>query len=234
MQTILLTKNNTAMKMKNLIMITISFVILSSCNSLKMNKKSSDENYFKVEVVQNEKVLKEKNDIIQLEKKPFKFKLTFMKTKDVFVSNSWGTHYYDFPDNENIFKCDEETAEGINNICRFVSMKTGSEDKFNVNKDIYVGDRSYHGVWFYDERTDWYRMDKGVTVKDGIVYAEVTVEYIYDLDKRDERKYEESEYNYPVEKIDQDIYVVFATSHYEKGMEYPEELQREKFMLKFK
>lgn len=145
-----------------------------------------------------------------------------------------GTHYYDYPDNENIFKCDEESAEGINEICRFVSVKTGNEDKFNTDKDIYVGDQTYHGVWFYDDKIDWYRMDKGATVKDGIVHSEVTVENIYDLDKRDERKYESSEYDYPIEKINQDIYVVFSTSHYEKGMEYPKELQREKFILKFK
>lgn len=207
--------------------------MLLSCYSSKVNKKSIDEKYFKVEVVQNEKVIKVKNKIIQLEKKPFKYRLTLIRTKSVFVSNSWGTHYYDYPDNENIFKCEEESAEGINEICRFVSVKTGAEDKFNLSKDIYVGDQTYHGVWFYNENMDWHRMDKGVTTKDGIIYAEVTVENIYDLDKRDERNYEESEFNYPVEKVNQDIYVVFATSHYEKGMEYPKELQREKFILKF-
>lgn len=215
-------------------MAILFILMIYSCNSSKLNERSTTENYFKVEVIQDEKVVIEKNNIIQLEKRPFKFKLTLLKTKDVFVSNSWGTHYYDYPDSENIFKCDEETAEGINNICRFVSIKTGAEDKFNVDKDIYVGNQSYHGVWFYDEQIDWYRMDRGVSLKDGIVYAEVTVEKIYDLDKRDEGKFKESEYNYPVDKINQDIYVVFATSHYERGMEYPKELQREKFILKFK
>lgn len=220
--------------MKNLIIIVISVLMLLSCNSTKTSKKSDEEKYFKVEVMQNGKVIKEKNNIISLDKTPFKYKLTLIKTKAVFVSNSWGTHYYDYPDIENIFKCDEESAEGINERCRFVSVKTGAEDKFNSGKNIYVGDQTYHGVWFYDTKTDWYRMDKGVTVKDGVIHAEVTVDNIYDLDKRDERKYESSEYDYPIEKINQDIYVVFATSHYEKGMEYPKELQREKFILKFK
>lgn len=57
----------------------------------------------------------------------------------------------------------------------------------NESKDIYVGE-NHHGFWFYDEKSDWYIMDKGVKVEDGIVYAEVTVENIYDLDKRGERK----------------------------------------------
>ena len=111
--------------------------------------------------------------------------------------------------------------------------KTGSEEKFNTNKDIYVGDEDYQNVWFYDEKIDWYRMDKGVQVKDGVIHAKVTVENIYDMDKRDEGKHEEIEYNYPVKNITQDIFMVFATDRYEKGMKEPEELQREKFILKF-
>lgn len=78
------------MMMKNLIMIAVSTLMLFSCNSLKISKKSPEENYFKVEVVQNGKVIIEKNNIISLEKKPFKYKLTLIKTNDVFVSNSWG------------------------------------------------------------------------------------------------------------------------------------------------
>jgi len=205
--------------------LTISF------NVIETNQSDSDESYFKVEVIQNDKVIKEKNDEITLEKKPFKFKLTYFKTKDVFVSASWGTYYYDYPDEKNIFECNDNSSF---KDCRFVSIKTGNEDKFNVNKDIYVGDDSYQNVWFYDENIEWYRMDKGVIVEDGVIHAEVTVENIYDMDKRDERKFQENEYNYEIGKIDQDIYMVFATNHYEKGMEHPKELQREKFTLKFK
>ncbi len=208
--------------------------MLWSCRSAMVNKESSAGEYFQVEVVQDGKLIKEKNNIIELEKKPFKYRLRFIKTDHIYVSNSWGTHYYDYPDTENIFECHEESAEGICDVCRFVSVKTGTEDRFNVGKDIYVGNRIYHGVWFYDEEIDWYRMDKGAFVKDGVVYATVTVENIYDLDKRDARSYEESEYVYPIEKIEEDIYVVFATSHYERGMEHPEELQKEKFVIKFK
>lgn len=205
--------------------------MLISCSSLKVSKKSVEENYFKVEVVQNGKVVKEKNDIVQLEKKPFKFRLTFYKTQDVFVSSSWGTYYYNYPSDKNIFECNDDR---FFEECRFVSIKTGNEDKFNVNKDIYVGDGDYQWVWFYDEKIDWYRMDKGVTVKDGVIYSEVTVENIYDMDKRDDGSFEESEYKYPIDRIDQDIYMVFAKNLYEKGMEHSKELQRDKFVLKFK
>lgn len=216
---------------KNIITITISLLITFPSNSLEVGQRTALENYFKVEIVQNGEVIKEIDNVIQLEKKPFKFRLTFYKTQDVFVSLSWGTYYYNYPSNKNIFECNDDSYF---NDCRFVSIKAGNEDKFNVNKDIYVGDGDYQSVWFYDEKVDWYRMDKGVTVKDGIVYSEVTVENIYDMDKRDSRNFEESDFNYPINEINQDIYVVFANDFYEKGMKHPKELQREKFILKFK
>ncbi|MGD1848396.1 MAG: hypothetical protein ACFB10_23645 [Salibacteraceae bacterium] len=217
--------------MKILLAIVALASLTISFKEAKRAQSNANEIYFKVEVMQDGEVVKEKNDIITLEKKPFKFKLTYFKTKDIFVSASWGTYYYDYPDEKNIFECNDNS---FFKDCRFVSIKTGNEEKFNANKDIYVGDDSYQNVWFYDESIDWYRMDEGVTVKNGVIHAEVTVENIYDMDKRDERKFQESEYNYKIGKIDQDIYMVFATEHYENGMEHPIELQREKFTLMFK
>lgn len=190
---------------------------------------TENETNFKVEIEQNGEILAEKEGIITLKKALFKFKLTFNGPTDLFVSASWGRYYFDYPDESNIFECNDNSLEG----CRFVSIKTGNEEKFNTSKDIYVGNEDYHFVWFYDPEIDWYRMDEGVKIENGVIYAEVTVENIFDLDKRDDRNYQEADYNYKIEDIDQDIYMVFATSHYETGMEHPAELQREKFILKF-
>lgn len=219
------------MRIKNILLLLVFVIFISACKTLKKVDQSNNNEYFNIEVIQNGKIVKQKNDIILLEKKPFKYKITLIKVKDVFVSSSWGKYYYDYPIEKNIFQCDDaESYKG----CRFVSIKTGAEDKFNVNKDIYVGDGDYQQVWFYSDRVNWHRMDSVVTVKNGIINATVTVENILDLDKRDERKYEEATYNYPIEKVSEDIYVVFATNHYAKGMKYPKELQREKIILKFK
>ena len=217
--------------MKHLLSIIALSIILTSCNAVKESSQSETADYFKVEIEQDGKIVKEKNNIVLLEKKPFKFKLTYFKTDNVCVSASWDKHYYDYPDDKNIFECNDDSDL---EDCRFVAVKTGNEDKFNVNKDIYVGDGSYQFAWFYKETMDWHRMDKDVRVEDGKIYATVTVENIYDLDKRDTWDFEESEYNYPIGKINQDIYMVFATDHYESGMENSKELQREKFILKFK
>ncbi|WP_452599089.1 hypothetical protein [Pontimicrobium sp. MEBiC01747] len=197
---------------------------------LLMNTTSYSEKYFKIEFIQNNKIIKIKDNKVKLKKVPFKFKITLYKTNHVFVSNSWDKYYYDYPTDKNIFECNDSS---FFKDCRFVSIKTGNEDKFNENKDIYVGDGSYQSVWFYKKENKWHRFDDTVTVKNGIINAEMTVENIFDLDKRDERKYKEDEYNFPIENIEKDIYVVFATEHYEKGMEHPKELQRENFILEF-
>ena len=211
--------------------IGLLFLACVSLSSYTINQSTSGNEYFKIEIEQDGKILKQKKDRVTLSEAPFKVKLTYYKTDHIYVSISWGTYYFNYPEDKNIFECNDDR---FFKDCRFVAVKTGTEEKFNEDKDIYVGDGDYQNVWFYKEEFDWHRMDKEVKVEDGIVHATVTIENIFDCDKRDSRQFEKHEYNYAIEKIEQDIYLVFATDHYEKGMEHPEELQREKILLKFK
>ncbi len=215
--------------MKQILMILFSTLLISSGTT--KNTSDSKDDYFRITISQNGKIIKERKGIINLKKEPFKINVELIKTNHIYASSSWGKYYYDYPTDKNIFECNDKS---FFKDCRFVAIKTGNEDKFNVNKDIYVGDGDYQNVWFYKEDKEWHRFDKDVKVENGVTYASVTVENIYDMDKRDERKYSENEYKYPIEKIDSDIYFVFATEHYEKGMEHPKELQRKRIFVKFK
>lgn len=217
--------------MNKLIPILFLLIIFLSCNSTKVVNKPNKDDFFQIEIIQDDKLIEEKNGIIFLEKKPFKYKITLFNTDHIYVSNSWEKYYYDYPNEENIFKCDDGLYF---KDCRFVAVKTPNEDKFNSDKDIIVGDGDYQAVWFYDKTIDWHRFDKGVTIENGVIHASVTVENIFDADKRDEMIVSQNEITYKIEDIDKDIFVVFATDLYEKGMEHPKELQREKFILKFK
>ena len=215
--------------MRKFLIIIPLIILISSCKMSKVNSTSNDAEYFKVEIVQNGKIIKEKNGVVQLEKNPFIYKLTFYKVTGIDVSNSWDKYYFDYPDEKNIYECNDDK---FFKDCRFVAVKTGNEDKFNESKDIYVGDGDYQYHWFYKENVDWHRLDKGARIENGVTYAQVTVENIYDLDKRDSRDFTEEEYDYPIEKINQDIYVVFAAGNWEPG-KGTKELQREKIILKF-
>ena len=204
-------------------------ILFTSCKTLKGDKSDAAEDYFKIEIVQNNKVIPISDNSVVLKKEPFKFKVTLIKTTDVYVSASWDKYYYDYPDSNNIFEC-KDTKQF--NGCRFVAIKTGNQDAFNINKDLAIGDSSYQWVWFYDETMDWHRFDSTVIVKNGVTHAEMTVENIYDCDGRD-AYLETTEYEYTIENIEKEIYMVFATNYYERGMAHPKELQRKKFKLQF-
>lgn len=216
--------------MKKIITFFVLTLLLQSCKIFNASHKKSEFEYFKVEIVQDGNVIEKKNGIVTLEKKPFTYQLTFFKVDGIDVSNSWGKYFYDYPDNKNIYKCSDDS---FLKDCRFVAVKSIGEDKFNKNRDICVGDESYQSHWFYKSSKNWHRLDDGVKVVNGVTYAQVSVDNIFDVDKRDSRDFTEEEYKYPIENINQNIYVVFAASHYESGMEYPKELQREKFILVF-
>lgn len=214
---------------QKIILTLLLFAFCSSCKSLKTPIEIETDPYFQIEIVQKDNVIPVKGQTVTLEKKPFFFRVRFFKTDHVYVSASWGKYYYDYPHDKSIFECnDTDWFEG----CRFVAIKTGTQDHFNINKDLSVGDGDYQQVWFYKPDTDWHRFDRGVEVKEGVTLATMTVENIYDCDKRDEGNYLSSEYDYPIKNISQDIYMVFATSKYTKEKTY--ELQREKFVIRFK
>lgn len=218
--------------MKKLFFLIIPFFLFISCknpSTTKNNSSKTDAAYFKVEVIQDGKTIIEKNNVVTLAKKSFKLRFQLLKTDHVFVSASWDKFYYDYPDTKDIFKCNDELLEN----CGFVSKKTIAEDKFNEDKDICVGDSLYQSVWFYDESMDWHRFDKEVKVKNRIIYAEVTVENIYDLDAKNEHRLEENQSNYKIENINKNIYMVFATRKRMNSDNDQKELQREKFTLKF-
>jgi hypothetical protein len=216
--------------MKEVVIIFTGLILFCSCKLAKETKQSdSAQEYFAIEIVQGDGAIKIANNTATLKKEPFKFKVTFINTDNVSVSASWGTFYYDFPESENIFECNTEQMDS----CRFVAVKTGNQQKFNQKKELMIGDGSYQWNWFYDESMDWHRFDSTVTVTENSINAELTVENIYDCDARDEGL-DQSQFEYSIENIDQSIYLVFATSHYDRATRKTTELQRERFKLVFK
>ncbi|MFK7947600.1 MAG: hypothetical protein AB8G11_08425 [Saprospiraceae bacterium] len=215
------------MQIKFLITIGL-FFFLSSCTSTKSTSSKTTKT-FKVEIVQNGKVIPIKNNRVQLQKAPYKYRVTlYGNTQYLSVSPSFGTYYYDYPDDKNIYECNDDLY--FEN-CRFVAVKTASETKFNTDKQLSVGGDDYQFNWFYDREGEWHRYDKNVIVKDDYIIAEKTIENVLDLELRDDNG---ENFQYPVTQINKPIYMVFATSFYESGMEHPKELQREKFIIEFK
>lgn len=218
--------------MKLLYFVTAS-ALMFACKSSKSSQVLSNQissQLFSIEIYQEGKKITQIGEEIFLKKIPFILYVNFYNTYGVDVSASWGRHYYDFPDSENIYNCN---IENYSDDCRFWSMKAGAEEKYNEDKNILVGDDSYQVYWAYDDQDYWKDFNKIDSTQKDMVIGTMIVENIFDLDIRDLRKFEESVYHYPIEKIDKDIFFVFATSHKEKDMQFAKELQREKFILRF-
>ena len=208
----------------------VSLGFLWACKSQQVQQKELADLYFDLGIVQGGEVLIPVSGVYKLKKQPFQFKLRFKEIEGVHLSCAWDTYYYDYSDQKDIFFCDPE-LDYLD--CAFLPGKTCVEDRFNEDKDILVGGRDYQLYWFYDPELDWYRMDKGVKVKEGVVEATVTVEHIFDLDLRDELGTSRDDYHYPIEEIQQDIYLVLAASVYDPTVDTSFEGQRERYILRF-
>lgn len=208
-------------------------MVLLSCNSSKKAQKNEAIEYFRVEVEQNGRKRKPRKNVIKLKKEPFKIKVTFLETEGVDVSASWDTFYYNYPADENIYQCND----GIYfKDCRFVAVKTAPQDTFNTQKKLAIGDEDYQWHWFYKADTNLYHFDKPIFLsKKNFFVGAMSVENIFDCDLRDSVGTRKEEYFYPVSEIDteKNIYMVFATNPY-IPRQVPKELQREKFIIKFK
>ena len=219
------------MKVYVIVLLSIAVIGYSQKTELQPRSEGANLEYFSIDIEQDGKLIPKVGETISLEKSPFIIYVNFYETQGIDISASWGREYYDFPSSENIYNCNMET---YSDECRFWGMKAGAEERYNEDKDILVGDLSYQVYWACDDKDYWKDFNHLDSTRNDVVTGTMIVENIFDLDKRDLRKFEEPAYHYPIEQIDRDIFFVMATSHYEKGMEFPEELQREKFILKFK
>ena len=91
--------------------------------------------------------------------------------------------------------------------------------------------KSHQSHWQYDKEQSFKRFDYIDTTSTTHAIGIRTVENIYDVDKAGLEKSKESEYNYKIKDISNDIYLVFAVAKYEENI--PKELQRVHCILKF-
>lgn len=202
------------------------FLLSLSCNENQSNF-NAETTTFKVEIIQNGNVIPIKNNLVKLQKAPFKYRITlYGETEYLSVSPSFGKYYYDYPEDKNIFECNNDDLEN----CRFVAIKTGNEALFNTKKSLYVGGSDYQLNWYFKREDYEHRYDENVTITDEYIIAEKTIENIIDIEARSNNK---GNSRYTIEEIQRPIYMVFATSFYESGMDNPKELQREKFIIEF-
>ena len=208
-------------------LLSIFCLTIISCGTSKKAPKSTDESpRFSLEVIQNGKVLQAQDEVITLERKPFKLRISMYHLDAINLAANFDRFYYDVPDDVDIYTCNLETYQGP---CKFVGPKSMAEDHFNSDKDLVIGDESRIGYWSYDENRDWHRFDAGVSKNGHQIIAYRTVERF---------SYPDEGIDIELADIDRNIYIV-AASQAERTPEdiaanaAGKELQREKMILVF-
>lgn len=182
-----------------------SLLLLQSFTGLKSKK-------FKVEILQNGRAIEIVDNVVQLEKKEFKIRVTLKKQDGVFMSASFHRDYFDL-----------EKDDAIKDY-KWLNQKAFAEESFNQDKALMV-DNEGVSYLFYDKEKDWHRFDKGVKVKGKKVIGTKTIRQVLIPNTN--------------EKIDlwylnKDIYLFFvATEDWENG-DTPKELGRLKVRIQWK
>ena len=213
--------------MRSFIFYSLCSIFLFSCIATKKSTQSILNQKFKIDILQDEKIVTPENGVAVLKKHPFKIQVTFFNNHDnVTAAFAFDRYFYDTPDEVNMWECDYNTYEGP---CKFLDGKSMAEYNFNEKKRIIICDESRICHWFYDKEMDWHRFDKGVIVEDKKIIATKTVEAV---------RLPETKENISVADLSKDIYMVFATqaeqTEEEKANNQPaKEAQRYKLILKF-
>lgn len=164
---------------------------------------------FEVEIWQNNKKLKVKNDVIQLKKEPFQIKL---KLEDLYGAYLIPTF---------TGEPSETVQENIKNLNLFAM----SEYEFNQAKHLGIHETAIHFL-FFDSEMDWHRFDKnGVEVIENTVIGTKTVE-VFQNDLQPE--------SIPIEKIGNDLYLIFIATEEVSDTTEEEIIKMEKLVLKWK
>lgn len=151
------------------------------------------------------------DSILILKPEEFKFEFALQSVEGVFSSISFKDNYYKTHVDSLLFEWE------------MIPFKVMAEEEFNTDKDMVVSDDGFC-YWFYEEDKDWYRMDKSIEIQKETTKASYTVNQIYD---REKGKY------FPLNKVEQPIYIVFFIAKKNANSELTKEYDRKRIAIRF-
>ncbi len=187
--------------------------LLAASAIILLSFASQNTPIFKVEILQNNKVIPIENHIALLEKKEFQLRITLNNLNGIYFHSSFKPTYFRLKDNQEI--------KGLHTISNFTRV----EENFNTDRGMEIDDESYSYL-FYDSTLNWHRFDKDVQVNGNTVIGTKTIDKIY---------IESNKKTIPLKNINRSIYLFFITTNDENGNNpSPKELGRYKVELRWK
>lgn len=175
--------------------------------------------FYKIEIMQNGKIIPPQNGIVELQKAPFQYHIKMKGTEGIYLANSLERYYFDIPEDESMFG---RSDYGY----KFLGSKCMAELPYNEEKELYISDQDGISYWFYDTTMDWHRFDKGIKKENGFIIATKTVEKLYIGENN----------IVEVSEAEQDIYVAacLRASEDRASDQFDTDIQRKKLILRFK
>jgi hypothetical protein len=161
--------------------------LLAASAIILLSFASQNTPIFKVEILQNNKVIPIENHIALLEKKQFQLRITLNNLDGIYFHSSFNPTYFKLKDNQEI--------KGLQTMSNFTRV----EENFNEDRDMEIEDESISYL-FYDSSLNWHRFDKDIQVNGNTVIGTKTIEKIY---------VESNKKTIPLKNINRNIYLFF-------------------------
>jgi len=183
----------------------LTLSIFTSFTTLKSKR-------FKIEIIQDGKAVDIKHHTAELEKRPFKIKVTLKDLDGIYLCASFKRNFFDTPDNRPI------------KDFQYYKYKTRAESNFNEAQLMHTSDE-YVSYLFYDPEMDWHRFDKAIQIKGNNVIATKTIRQFSS---------EEFDSTFDIADIDKDLFLFFVETDKYKTSEEIKNLGRLKLRIKWK
>jgi len=167
---------------------------------------------FKIEILQEGKIIEVIDEMIELEKKEFQIRVTLKKQEGVFMNASYQKDYYALKPSDPIKDYE------------YIDLKTMAEVEFNTDKELFIHDE-YFNYLFYNKAKNWHRFNKELVFKGKKVIGTKTVQNLWGVNNKETTK---------LKDVKKDIYLFFVAPNDRSKEKVPKELGRYKIHVKWK
>jgi hypothetical protein len=189
--------------MRSKINLVLACILLTKCIA-------AQKEHFDITIIQDSIVYTpDLNHVVKLQKKIFKVQVALQNIEGIYLYAAFKDSIYSIND--------KETVPGFKDVPP-MSM---AEESFNPDQELIISDDGW-AYWFYNEKEDWHRFDKDITIAGKTITGTKSVKQFY---------LTATEKSLPVAEVVEPLYLFFFSAKENKKHELVKELQRYKLKI---